>query len=61
MREGDVIALIQGLRMPTILRPSSNDSYPNPYSVVSPAYICGMMKGELWEEKREQLDEILLE
>jgi hypothetical protein len=47
--------------MPMILRPTPNESYPNLYLVVSLAYICGMMKGELWEEKREQLDEVLLE
>jgi len=61
MRKGDIIALIQGLRMPMILRPTPNDSHSNLYSVVSPAYISGIMKGELWEEKREQLEDFLLE
>jgi hypothetical protein len=61
MREGDVIALIQGLRMPMIFRPSLNESSPERYSVVSPAYISGMMKGELWEETVEQLVQVSLE
>ena len=47
--------------MPMILRPGSRDSSPNRSSVVSPAYVSRMMEGELWEERREQLEEVLLE
>ncbi|KAF4628524.1 hypothetical protein G7Y89_g9627 [Cudoniella acicularis] len=42
----DVVALIPGLRMPIILRPSVGKNY---YSVIALAYVHGMVQGEIWE------------
>lgn len=41
---GDVVALISGMKMPLILRPTSGPEY----TVVCPAYIHGIMHGEVW-------------
>ncbi|KAI0966472.1 heterokaryon incompatibility protein-domain-containing protein, partial [Xylaria arbuscula] len=43
MQEGDVVTLLYGLEMPMILRPSQKG-----YSVVTWAYVHGVMEGEEW-------------
>jgi hypothetical protein len=43
IQEGDIVALLSGLEMPIILRPNHGG-----YSVVTCAYIHGVMKGEKW-------------
>jgi hypothetical protein len=53
----DVVALIPGLRMPMILRPAGGKDY---YRVVAPAYVHGMMQGEIWEEWKERMQEVVL-
>lgn len=50
-QEGDVIALIQGVRTPMILR-ASEPLYPDRYTVIGPAFINGMMEGEKWDDHR---------
>ncbi|KAK3658340.1 hypothetical protein LTR56_001751 [Elasticomyces elasticus] len=46
MQPGDTVALLRGVRTPTILRPLSNGHY----QVVGEAYVDGVMFGEAWEE-----------
>ncbi|KAI0188684.1 heterokaryon incompatibility protein-domain-containing protein [Xylaria flabelliformis] len=43
IREGDVVTLLSGLEMPIILRPNGSG-----YSVITWAYIHGVMEGEEW-------------
>lgn len=45
IREGDVVTLLSGLEMPMILRPTEGG-----YSVVTWAYVHGVMEGEEWPE-----------
>ncbi|KAI0543316.1 heterokaryon incompatibility protein-domain-containing protein [Xylaria curta] len=54
IREGDVVALLSGLEMPIILRPNGSG-----YSVVTCAYIHGVMEGEEWPGE-DSLDVITL-
>ncbi|KAI0424700.1 hypothetical protein F5Y09DRAFT_130350 [Xylaria sp. FL1042] len=54
IQEGDVVTLLSGLEMPIILRPKGVD-----YSVVTWAYIHGVMEGEEWPET-DKLDAINL-
>lgn len=55
MRKGDVLALLYGLGVPAILRPSS--SYPGDYEFVGIAGVYGIMKGEavykMWDEGKD--------
>jgi len=48
LRPRDLVCLIKGCTFPLLLRPVCNRSY----AMVGPAYIYGMMSGELWEEDR---------
>ncbi|KAK1829418.1 heterokaryon incompatibility protein-domain-containing protein [Podospora conica] len=51
IQEEDEVFLIAGLGLPMILRPVAGAST---YRLVGPAYIAGVMRGELWpEEDRE--------
>ncbi|TRX93638.1 hypothetical protein FHL15_005610 [Xylaria flabelliformis] len=43
IQEGDVVTLLSGLEMPIILRPNGSS-----YSVITWAYIHGVMEGEEW-------------
>ncbi|KAI3321448.1 heterokaryon incompatibility protein-domain-containing protein [Xylariaceae sp. AK1471] len=54
IQEGDVVTLLSGLEMPIILRQNEGG-----YSVVTWAYIHGVMEGEQWPEK-DHLDTIIL-
>ena len=51
IRDNDVIALVEGVDQPMILRP--NGESPEEWQVICPAYIEGMMQGELWTEGLE--------
>jgi hypothetical protein len=59
LAEGDVVALVQGLRMPMVLRPvaSLGEKY---FKVVSTAYIHGVMNGELWDEAATRKETLIL-
>jgi len=46
---GDEIALIQGVKTPMVLRPVETQIGKR-YKVVGPAYIYGVMNGEVWDE-----------
>lgn len=48
-KEGDVIALMPGVRTPMILR-GSESLVPNRYKVIGPAFVVGMMAGERWDD-----------
>ncbi|CZR58648.1 uncharacterized protein PAC_08540 [Phialocephala subalpina] len=50
--EGDQIALLAGLEVPMIIRLLENGHY----RVITPAYVCGMMYGEAWDESWEEGD-----
>lgn len=51
-REGDVIAVIVGGRVPYVLRRSSNtrEEYPNLFAFVGECYIHGVMHGQLFDK-----------
>lgn len=55
MREGDVLAILRGLRVPAILRPCK--SYPGDYEFVGLAVVHGIMDGEaifnMWDGWKE--------
>jgi hypothetical protein len=55
MHAGDVIALVSGLEMPLVLRPVKGS-----YSLVTHAYLHGIMYGELWPEVEDELEDIML-
>ena len=48
MQEGDVIYVAQGANVPCVLRPVPGKSH---YLFVGTAYVCGLMDGELFDEK----------
>ncbi|KAI1175704.1 heterokaryon incompatibility protein-domain-containing protein [Nemania sp. FL0916] len=50
-RENDSVALLAGSTVPFLLR--EVDAGQNRYQVVAPAYICGVMEGQLWPEDNE--------
>jgi hypothetical protein len=45
--KGDIVALIPGVRAPMILRQIDSISY----QVIGPAFVYGMMDGEMWTDK----------
>ncbi|KAE8444096.1 hypothetical protein EG329_000878 [Mollisiaceae sp. DMI_Dod_QoI] len=49
IREGDQIALLAGLELPMVIRPLANGHY----RMIAPAYICGIMEGQAWNEEWE--------
>ena len=53
--EGDVIAVVAGLEMPLLLRPVEGG-----YRLLAHAYVHGIMHGEAWPEREEELEEIVL-
>jgi hypothetical protein len=57
IQEGGVIALIPGLQMPMVLRPAEEVGH---YRVVAPAYVQGMMQGEIWGEWKEKVEAVML-
>ncbi|KAI1266844.1 heterokaryon incompatibility protein-domain-containing protein [Xylariaceae sp. FL1019] len=54
-QEGDRLALLAGSDVPFLLRPRGNA-----FRVVAPAYVHGMMQGELWPENEDGLEDITL-
>ena len=55
MQAGDVIALVSGLELPLVLRPVDGG-----YRLITHVYVHGMMYGESWPERQEQLEDIVL-
>ena len=55
IQEGDSVVLIAGVGMPMILRKDGNS-----YRSIGPAYIDGMMNGEMWPEDEQDLIDIVL-
>lgn len=53
--EGDEVFLIAGLEHPFVLRPHGDDGE---YTLVGPAVVTGMMKGELWPDDESELRDI---
>ena len=45
VQTGDIIGLISGVSMPIILRPKDEG-----YKVIIPAFLSGVMDGELWQD-----------
>lgn len=57
-RQGDCVALIAGVSLPVVLRPSLEG---DGYAVIGPAFLGGLMNGQVWEEvSRNSLKEINL-
>ncbi|KAL1633876.1 hypothetical protein SLS58_010932 [Diplodia intermedia] len=56
MVEGDQVALVSGLPVPMILRRAGDGS--SGFTVVGPAFVHGLMKGEEWDE--DKLQEVVL-
>jgi hypothetical protein len=56
---GDEIALIQGVKTPMVLRPVEMASGKR-YQVVGPAYVYGVMNGELWDESMSGIEDLIL-
>ncbi len=56
---GDEIALIQGVKSPMVLRPVETPSGKR-YQVVGPAYVHGVMNGELWERGGSETEDLIL-
>ncbi|KAI1351033.1 heterokaryon incompatibility protein-domain-containing protein [Xylaria sp. FL0043] len=54
-REGDDIYLLAGLDLPCVLRRRSNE-----FRFVAPAYVHGVMKGQLWPEDENELEDLIL-
>ncbi|KAK8070167.1 HET-domain-containing protein [Apiospora phragmitis] len=54
-RKGDQLWLLQGSRLPVILRQVAEG-----YRYVAPAYFYDMMKGQLWPEEEEELETLTL-
>lgn len=57
IREGDAIFVLSGVDRPMILRPQGTD--PNSWTILGPAYIDGMMEGQLWDPGNLQLVSII--
>lgn len=55
-REGDKVALLAGSTVPYVLREAGLDRY----QVVAPAYVYGMMDGELWPPDEEGVKDLIL-
>lgn len=51
MREGDLVILVAGMDFPMVLRPVGEDA--GRYTVVGPAFVTGVMDGELWRGSDE--------
>jgi hypothetical protein len=51
IEEQDVIVLLAGVDRPMVLRQAKKD--PPRWRVVGPAYVSGMMEGQLWEDDGE--------
>jgi len=56
---GDEIALIQGVKTPMVLRPAETPSGKR-YQVVGPAYVHGVMNGELWDQSKSGIEDLIL-
>ncbi|EPE33782.1 hypothetical protein GLAREA_06795 [Glarea lozoyensis ATCC 20868] len=54
---GDRIALLEGGRVPFILRPTGNE---NQFEMVGDAYVHGIMDGEAWDEGKDLIDIVLV-
>jgi hypothetical protein len=55
MMEGDKIAIVSGLEMPLLLRPTGDG-----YRLITHVYVHGIMYGEIWSEIENCLDDIIL-
>ncbi|PMD28939.1 HET-domain-containing protein [Hyaloscypha variabilis F] len=55
IQEGDAVALIAGVDIPMILRKDGGS-----YRSMGPAYIHGIMNGEMWPENEDDLIDIVL-
>jgi Heterokaryon incompatibility protein (HET) len=54
IRKGDGIVLLEGVSRPLIMRPS--ETSPMDWQLVCPAYIEGVMGGELWDDTVKLVD-----
>ncbi|EXJ62883.1 hypothetical protein A1O7_03325 [Cladophialophora yegresii CBS 114405] len=52
---GDVIAVVQGMEMPLLLRPVDGG-----YRLITHVYVHGIMYGEAWPDDANELEEIVL-
>lgn len=61
IQAGDLISLIPGVETPMVLRPvGSGHGNAKVYQVIAPAYVEGMMEGEIWDKWESKLEKIVL-
>ncbi|USP74672.1 heterokaryon incompatibility protein cpaM [Curvularia clavata] len=56
IERGDRIVLVAGLRVPLVTR--RVDERDDHFRVIGPAFVTGMMEGELWDESEEDLNDL---
>jgi len=54
-KNGDMIALLSGGRLPFVFRPVGNH-----FRVIGGCYMHGYMKGEAWPKSEEDLEQIII-
>lgn len=54
VKDGDDVVLVAGLNLPMVLSPTADGNH----RVIGPAYIEGLMYGELWSEEELQYFEL---
>jgi hypothetical protein len=55
IRQGDAIVLVSGLQTPLVVRPVGGGTT---YKLLGPAYVLGMMEGELWPQAQRELSDL---
>ncbi|KAF8846448.1 hypothetical protein BDZ45DRAFT_699985 [Acephala macrosclerotiorum] len=56
IRQGDAIVLVSGFQTPLVVRPVEGDG--TACILLGPAYVRGMMKGELWPQAERDLSDL---
>jgi hypothetical protein len=58
IREGDAVVLVSGLQTPLVVRLVGGAGGTAAYRLLGPAYVLGMMKGELWRQAGRKLSDM---
>jgi len=56
IRQGDAIVLVSGFQTPLVARPV--DGSGNAHKLLGPAYVLGLMEGELWPQAERDLSDL---
>lgn len=60
VRQGDRIALVEGMNLPMVLRPVVEEQTGECFQLVTHAYVHGIMYGEAWNDPKYVLQKIQL-